>query len=35
MRFTKYFENVDFGKLVAVPSNKLEQGFSYKHLNTI
>lgn len=27
MRFTKYFENVDFGKLVAVPSNKLEQGF--------
>lgn len=34
MRFTKYFENVDFGKLVAVPSNKLEQD-SYKHLNTI
>lgn len=27
MRFTKYFENVDFGKIVAVPSNELERGF--------
>ena len=27
MRFTKYYENYGFDKLVAIPSNELEHGF--------